>query len=194
MATAKRPASASKAEKEHDAIVMLTADHKKVKDIFKRFETLKEQDGADEEKAALAQQVCSELKIHAQIEEEIFYPAARAAIDDDDLMDEANVEHTAAKELIAEIEVMEPGDDLYDAKVTVLGEQIDHHATEEEEEMFPKVKKAKLDTAALGLQMYDLKMDLMEEMGLADESRQDAPAVSHAKKNGSPSASTRHHR
>lgn len=180
MATTKR-ASASEA-KGQDAIEMLTADHKKVKDIFKQFEKLKEEDGAEEEKAALAQQVCNELKIHTQIEEEIFYPAVREAIDDDDLMDEAEVEHTGAKDLIEQLEAMQPSDDLYDAKVTVLGEEVEHHVEEEEGEMFPKVKKAKLDTAALGVQMLERKMALRAEMGLSEENEEGAAASSSAKK------------
>lgn len=94
---------------------------------------------------------------HTQIAEEIFYPAFRMAIDDDDLMDEADVEHAGAKELIAQLVGMEPGDDHYDARVTVLGENIDHHVKEEQDEMFPKAKKAKLDLAALGAQMIKRK-------------------------------------
>ena len=93
---------------------------------------------------------CQELTIHAQIEEEIFYPAVRDGIEDDDLMDEAEVGHASAKDLIAQLEAMEPGNDLYDARFTVLGEYIDHHVKEEQDEMFPKAKKAKLDLKALG--------------------------------------------
>jgi CO dehydrogenase/acetyl-CoA synthase beta subunit len=84
-------------------------------------------------------------------------------------MDEAEVEHAGAKELIAQLEDMEPTDELYDAKVTVLGEQINHHVKEEEGEMFPKVRKSQLDTAALGAKMSKRKVELMEEMGVADE-------------------------
>jgi len=178
MNTAKKPASKSMAE--HDAITMLKADHDKVKDLFKQFEELMDQDGAAEQKEALAVQVCNELKIHAQIEEEIFYPTVRAAIDDDELMDEADVEHEAVTELIEQIEAMRPGDELYDAKVVVLGEQVEHHATEEEEEMFPMVKKAKVDTAALGAEMFERKRELMAEMGMADES--DDMGASNSKK------------
>ena len=117
-------------------------------------------DGSGEEKAAIVQQICMELTVHAELEEEFFYPAVREQIGDDDLMDEAEVEHAGAKDLIAQLESMEPDDDLYDAKVTVLGEQIDHHVKEEEGEMFPKVKKAKVDTSALGAEMASRKEEL----------------------------------
>lgn len=171
-----------------DAIVMLMADHKKVKDLFSQFEKLEGQNDAEEEKAALAQQVCNELKVHAQLEEEIFYPAVREAIDDDDLMDEADVEHAGAKQLISELEAMRPGDDLYDAKVTVLGEQVDHHVKEEEDEMFPKVKKARLDTTRLGAEMHERKLELLAELGLPDESEEDTGASGGIRKKPAKSA------
>jgi hemerythrin superfamily protein len=97
------------------------------------------------------------LTVHAEAEEEIFYPAAREAIEEQDLLDEAEVEHASAKDLIAQIEAMDSSDPLYDAKVTVLGEYIDHHVEEEEKEMFPKVKKAKLDLEALGEEILQFK-------------------------------------
>jgi hemerythrin superfamily protein len=152
---------------EKDAIAMLMADHKKVKKLFSDFDKLKEE-GSDEDKSAIVEQICNELKIHTELEEEIFYPAVREAIDDSDLMDEALVEHAGAKDLIAQLEDARPDDDLYDAKVTVLGEQIDHHVKEEEGDMFPKAKKAKVDTGALGAAMTKRKMALKEKMGLND--------------------------
>jgi hemerythrin superfamily protein len=151
-----------------DAIAMLMADHKKVKKLFSDFDELKEE-GSDEEKSALVDQICNELKIHAELEEEIFYPAVRKAIDDSDLMDEALVEHAGAKDLIAQLEDASPDDDLYDAKVTVLGEQIKHHVKEEEGEMFPKAKKAKIDLDALGATMLKRKIALMDQMGMNAE-------------------------
>ncbi len=173
MPTTKKAASGA----EQDAIAMLMADHKKVKKLFSEFDKLKE-DGSDENKAALVDQICSELKIHTELEEEIFYPAVRKAIDDSDLMDEALVEHAGAKEMIAQLEDANPKDDLYDAKVTVLGEQIDHHVKEEEGEMFPKAKKAGVDTEALGAFMLKRKMALMEKMGMSagDEDSEDEDA------------------
>jgi hemerythrin superfamily protein len=151
-----------------DAIALLMADHKKVKKLFSDFDKLKEE-GSDEAKAAIVDQICSELKIHTELEEEIFYPAVRKAIDDSDLMDEALVEHAGAKDLIAQLEDASPEDDLYDAKVTVLGEQIDHHVMEEEGDMFPQAKKAKVDIEALGATMLKRKMALMEKMGMSAE-------------------------
>ena len=148
-----------------DAIAMLMADHKKVKKLFSDFNKLKEE-GSDEDKSAIVYQICNELKIHTELEEEIFYPAVRKAIDDSDLMDEALVEHAGAKDLIAQLEDASPDDDLYDAKVSVLGEQIDHHVKEEEGEMFPKAKKAKVDTDALGATMLRRKIALMNKMGM----------------------------
>lgn len=153
---------------EQDAIAMLMADHKKVKKLFSDFDKLKDE-GSDEDKSVIVEQICNALKIHTELEEEIFYPAVRKAIDDSDLMDEALVEHAGAKELIVQLEDASPDDELYDAKVTVLGEQIDHHVKEEEGQMFPKAKKAKVDTKALGATMLKRKMALMEKMGLDDE-------------------------
>ena len=132
-----------------DAIELLTQDHKTVKELFEKYENLSDRSTASKKK--LATQICLELTKHATAEEEIFYPAVREASGDtEDLVDEATVEHASAKDLIAQILEMEPGDDLYDAKVKVLSEQIEHHVEEEEKEMFPKARKAKLDLAALG--------------------------------------------
>jgi hemerythrin superfamily protein len=151
------------ASTKNDAIALLTADHKKVKDLFEQFEGLSDRSKVNKKK--IADQICMELTVHAQVEEEIFYPAVRKPIKDDDLMDEAVVEHASAKELIAQISEMDPGDDLYDAKVKVLSEQIDHHVEEEEGEMFPKVRKSGVDLDALGQQMAARKEELMAAAG-----------------------------
>lgn len=144
-----------------DAIRALTTDHKRVKALFREFAALKTKKGdRSGEKAELVQRICQELKIHTQLEEGIFYPAVRELIRDDDLMDEALVEHAGAKTLVEQLETMNPDDDLYDAKVTVLGEQISHHVKEEEGQIFPKAKKAKLDTATLGAEMAERKAEL----------------------------------
>ncbi len=142
-----------------DAIAMLVADHKKVKALFEQFEGLSDRSKASKKK--LADEICMELTVHAEVEEQVFYPAVRKPIKDEDLMDEAVVEHASAKELIAQILDMDPGDDLYDAKVKVLSEQIEHHVGEEEGEMFPKVRKSDVDLAALGEQMEAFKQTLM---------------------------------
>lgn len=162
MSTARKPNAAG--AKNDDAIAMLTADHLKVKGLFAKFDELKSVDDAYDRKASLVLQICQELTVHSQLEEELFYPAVRDAIDDQDLMDEATVEHDCAKELIAQLNEMEPEDDLFDAKVTVLGEQIRHHVKEEEDEMFVKARKAKLDTAALAEEMAKRKKELMSEL------------------------------
>ena len=154
-----------------DAIKLLTADHKEVKALFKEYNKLVEAEADDGDKQALAEQICTMLTAHAAAEEELFYPAARDVLgEDEDLIDEADVEHGTAKDLIAQIEASTPDDPLYDAKVKVLGEYIDHHVKEEEGEIFPKAKKAGLDTEALGAEIAARKEELLSEMGEATAS------------------------
>lgn len=148
----------AQSERQQDAISLLTEDHQQVKKMFQQYDKLK--DDEQDEKEELARKICAALTAHAAVEEEIFYPAVRAAIDDEDLMDEADVEHESAKELIAQIEAASATDDHYDAKVKVLGEQIDHHVKEEQNEMFPKARKAKIDLRALGEQIEKRKQEL----------------------------------
>ena len=155
-----------------DAIAMLTKDHERVHALFEEFTELND-GGTKTQKIAIVKQICDELTIHATLEEEIFYPAVRKAIEDADLMDEALVEHACAKDLIAQLESANPKEDLYDAKVTVLGEQIDHHVEEEEGNMFVQARKAKVDTASLGAKMLKRKQALMQEMGIAAEEESD---------------------
>lgn len=157
----KTPSSKAKAKRRpQGAIALLRADHALVEDLFEQFEKARE----DSRKLTIAKRVCMELKIHTTIEEEIFYPATREVLPkEDDLLDEAEVEHASAKELIAQIEAGKPGDELWDAKVTVLGEYIKHHVKEEHSEMFPKVRKTKLDLKALGEQMATRKAQLQEQ-------------------------------
>jgi hypothetical protein len=148
-----------------DAIALLTADHKEVKALFKAYQQLVQADGDDEEKQQLALDICAKLSVHATVEEEIFYPAARDVLrDDEDLADEAAVEHASARHLIAQIDAAVPADALYDAKVAVLGEYIDHHVEEEEGEMFPKLRQSGLDLQALGEAMAQRKEELLAEM------------------------------
>ena len=142
-----------------DAIALLTTDHREVKDLFEQFDKLG--DKAYAKKKNIAEEICTALTLHAMVEEEIFYPAVRAAAKEAaDLMDEAEVEHASAKDLIAQIQEMDPEDELYDAKVKVLGEQIEHHVKEEEKEMFPKAKKAGLDLVALADEMLGRKEEI----------------------------------
>lgn len=161
----------ARSQSRNDAVKLLTADHAKVKKLFKQFEKMNGEEGGTKEKSALVQQICMELTVHAKVEEEIFYPALREAIDDEDLMDEADVEHAGAKSLIAQLVVMKPGDDHYDAKVTVLGEYIDHHVKEEQDDMFPKARKAKVDLAELGERIAQRKEELQADPRLLSERR-----------------------
>jgi hypothetical protein len=179
MATNKSKATSGTRESTsaQDAIALLTADHETVRALFEEFEQLTEQEDADERKQELVEQICTELTIHAQVEEEIFYPAVREAIDDDSLMDEADVEHASAKDLIAQLEGMSSGDDHYDAKVVVLGEYINHHVGEEEGEMFEQVRDAELDTAALGAAIAERKSELRAEMGIEEDAIEEAEAA-----------------
>jgi hemerythrin superfamily protein len=142
-----------------NAVDLLEQDHREVEEYFEEYEDLEN----EAQKGELARKICAALTVHTKIEEEIFYPAAREATKDDDLLDEATVEHAGAKKLIAEIQAMKPGDDLYDAKVKVLGEQIKHHVKEEESELFPECESAKMDLDALGAQMAKRKSELMKQ-------------------------------
>ncbi|MDY7540666.1 hemerythrin domain-containing protein [Undibacterium sp. RTI2.1] len=141
-----------------DAISLLVSDHQTVKALFEQFNELSDRSKVSKKKVADA--ICRALLIHAQIEEEIFYPAVKEVIESDELMDEAEVEHASAKELIEQIQDMDPDDDLYDAKVKVLSEQIEHHVREEEDEMFPSVRKTRLDLVTLGEEMSERKEQL----------------------------------
>ena len=151
----------SRSSSENDAIALLTKDHAVALEGFKQYEKLGDKALAAKQK--LAQQLCEDLTIHMRIEEEIFYPAVREALGDDDMMDEAEVEHDAARNLIGEIEDMAASESHYDAKVKVLGEEVQHHVKEEQDEMFAKVRDAKLDLDALGSQMAERKLELKAE-------------------------------
>jgi hemerythrin superfamily protein len=145
----------------NDATALLKRDHAEVKKLFKEYDKLAEREAEDDQRQALAEQICNLLTVHATIEEEIFYPAAREADVEDDLLDEAEVEHASAKDLIVQIRSMAPGDELYDAKVKVLGEYVGHHVEEEEDEMFPQCRESGMDLAALGDELAARKAELM---------------------------------
>ncbi|HET7061353.1 MAG TPA: hemerythrin domain-containing protein [Nitrosospira sp.] len=157
--TTTRRSTTSKAK---DAIKLLTDDHNKVKKLFKEYEKLAKKNES-EGKEELAQQICEELKIHSQLEEEIFYPAAREAIKDDRLINEATVEHGAAKDLMSELESMKPSDPMYDAVVIVLGEYVNHHIEEEQEQIFPKCQKSKMDLEEIGSELAERKEELQKD-------------------------------
>jgi hemerythrin superfamily protein len=159
------PKAASDAPR--DATALLKQDHRVVEQLFEQFEA-----ADDDQLHAIAERVCQLLTVHAQIEEELLYPAAKEALDDEEdveLVSEANVEHQTAKDLIAKIDGMTPEDESFKATVKVLSEYIKHHVKEEENELFPKLKKTDLDLKDMGTQLLDRKMQLMQEMGIEME-------------------------
>lgn len=145
-----------KADKTQEATRLLRADHKHVSELFQQFENAR----SSSRKKALVQEICQELTVHAQIEEEIFYPAVQVALNDKELVPEAIVEHQTLKYLIAQIEDAETNSELYGAKVKVLSEYVQHHVKEEQNEIFPKVKDSTLDLIELGSQMAQRKEEL----------------------------------
>ena len=148
--------------RQKDAIALLKADHREVEGWFKQFEKARD----DGRKSDLATKICNALKVHTQIEEEIFYPAFIEATQEEDLHHEAVVEHDGAKKLIAEIEASVPGDDYFDAKVTVLSEMIKHHVKEEEQRggLFAKARSSELDLNGLGESLAERKQTLMGDV------------------------------
>ena len=146
-----------------DAIQLLKADHRQVEDWFEEFEKSR----SDDKKEKLAHKICTALTVHTQIEEEIFYPAYLEATGDEEMHDEAHVEHQGAKNLISEIEMGKPGENMWEAKVTVLSEMIKHHVHEEEmrDGMFAKAKKSSMDLDEIGLRLAARKKELMKDAG-----------------------------
>ena len=145
--------------KSQDDIALLKQDHRTVEDLFAQFEKA----SGDGRKQRVAEQICMELTVHTELEEKIFYPACEGKVEQD-LLEEAYVEHDGAKVLIAEIEAGGPNDEYYDAKVKVLKEQIEHHVEEEEKRMeglFAQARKAGLDMDALGQEMAARKAELI---------------------------------
>jgi hemerythrin superfamily protein len=157
MATSKKSSFKPSSPKPQDAVAMLKADHKKVSGLFDQFEKSR----AASTKKKLVAQICMELTVHTTLEEEIFYPAVKAALKDHELVPEANVEHAAVKDLIAQVKDVEPDGEMYDARVRVMGEFVKHHVKEEQNEMFPKAKKTRLDMLELGARMATRKAELI---------------------------------
>ncbi|HEY8572413.1 hemerythrin domain-containing protein [Phenylobacterium sp.] len=157
--TAKKTSTSTRTRTE--AVALLKRDHRAVEKMFREFEKSKD----DNQKMELAQQICMELRIHTQIEEEIFYPASREFVKDEDTVNEAEVEHQSAKDLIAQIEKMQPSDQYFSAKVKVLKEMVEHHVEEEEKEYFPEVEKSEMDLKTIGQQLAARKEELMGQMG-----------------------------
>ena len=155
--TATKPAAPDKAKPApKDAIALLKADHEAVSQLFAEYDTTR----SVPNKKALVAQICTALSVHAQIEEEIFYPAVKTALKDKLLVPEATVEHAGVKSLIAQLEGVEPDGEMYDAKVKVLSEYVKHHVKEEQTEMFPKAKASSLDLVELGARMATRKDEL----------------------------------
>lgn len=147
--------------KTQDATALLRADHKEVSNLFDEYETVK----SNSKKKAIVAEICKALTVHAQIEEEIFYPAVKQALKDKELIPEATVEHATLKNLIAQIEGIEPDGEMYDAKVKVLSEYVQHHVKEEQNELFPKAKAAtNLDLIQLGSELSKRKEELLAEI------------------------------
>jgi hemerythrin superfamily protein len=147
------------APKPQNAIALLRADHKKVSELFEQYEKAR----SPEKKGTIVAQICTELGVHAQIEEEIFYPAVKQALKDKELVPEALVEHGSLKSLIAQVEGAEPDGEMFDAKIKVMSEFVKHHVKEEQEEMFPKAQKTALDMDELGIQLAQRKEQLLTE-------------------------------
>lgn len=169
-----------------DAIALLKADHREVEGWFEDFEKAR----SDDRKQELAKKICTALKVHAGIEEEIFYPAFLEATEDKDIHHEAAVEHDGAKHLIEQIESAGPEDDYFEAKVSVLAEMVKHHVKEEEKRsgMFGKARESDMDLQALGEQLQARKDELMREMS-QPSSRAKAPARAGAGRAGASLAS-----
>lgn len=140
----------------HDILTLLCADHQQVLQLFAEFRRVKDRCSL-EEKEALVQEICSALLLHTELEEEVFYPAVRDILQDDMLMDEAESEHESAKDVIEELQALPASHPSYNAKVVVMGENVERHMREEETVIFPKVKKSRLDLQALGEEMLNLR-------------------------------------
>ena len=159
MATAKK--STRPTPKAQDAIALLRADHRLVSELFEQFEKSR----SATKKKALVQQICTELTVHAQVEEEIFYPAVRAAIQETEIIAEAAIEHATLKTLIGDLEQGQPGDEEFEATVKVLGEYVAHHVAEEQTEIFPRARASDLDLQELGARLLARKAELMSGDG-----------------------------
>ncbi len=154
MATATHESASSKAQ---DAIALLKADHELVSDLFDEYEN----SHSTAKKKRIVAQICDELTVHAQLEEEIFYPAVKRALKDHELIPEARVEHATLKDLIAQVEGKEPDGEMFDAKIKVMHEYVKHHVKEEQNEIFPKAKSTDLDMMKLGAKLSERKEELL---------------------------------
>jgi hemerythrin superfamily protein len=152
-----------------NAIELLIADHENVRRLFDEYEELVDDEADEEDRQALAEEIFAMLTVHSMLEQEIIYPAAREAVDDQDQLDEAEVEHQNIDDMIAQIQELDPSDELYDAKVKVLSELVEHHVREEEDELFPKLEASELDLDELGNSLQERRVELLEELGYVEE-------------------------
>jgi hemerythrin superfamily protein len=157
---ARSPAAKSRAASS-DAIALLKDDHKRVSALFDQYEKAR----TAARKQSIVSKICEELSVHATVEEEIFYPAVRAALKDRELVPEAIVEHATIKEFIAKVGGKTPDGDMFDAHIQVMGEYVKHHVKEEQTEMFPKARKTKLDMKEIGAQIAARKKELQRDPG-----------------------------
>lgn len=170
----KKTASSNKTSKPQEATALLRADHKAVSRLFAGYKKAKS--GA--EKKEIVAQICTQLTVHAQIEEEIFYPAVKSALKDKKLIPEAAVEHSILKSLVAQVESDEPEGEIFDAKIQVMSEYVQHHVEEEQNEIFPKAQATKLDMMELGMQLAERKAELLAEH-FNQDNRQDSRKMPH---------------
>jgi hemerythrin-like domain-containing protein len=147
-----------------DALALLRAEHEHVRLLFARYEGLRGLEDAEETMAAVVDDLCDALIVHTMIEEELFYPALRAALDDDELFDDAELEHAGARELISQLEAMYPGDEHFDATLAVLFEEVEHHVAQEETEMFEAARASGLDLVELGHRLALRRAQLDDDM------------------------------
>lgn len=161
--------SGKRQDRPADALALLRQEHDRVRELFAQFERLRGITDDDERKAELVDEICYELALHAIVEEELFYPLVRAAAEDDEMMDEAEVEHAGVRELVSQLEVMYPGDDHFEATVAVLAEEVEHHVAIEETDMFDTARSSGIDLAALGRKMQARRRELDEDLNEAPD-------------------------
>jgi len=172
----KTTAKTARAASEPDAIALLRADHKRVSALFEQYESTR----SAAKKKTLVATICQELTVHAQVEEEIFYPAVKAALKDKELVPEAQVEHQSLKDLIAQVKDKEPDGEMFDAKIKVMSEYVKHHVKEEQNEMFVRAKKTRLDMQQLGEQIAARKQELMDDPSQLESPQTEVPAETFA--------------
>jgi hypothetical protein len=182
-------ASRNNSKARSEVLEMLKEDHARVKKAFRDAQKLDSEEDR-EELQMIVEQTCAELEVHARLEEELFYPAVRAAIKDTELLEEAEIEHASAKALIAQLREMMPDDAKYAAMFKVLGEYVKHHIKEEEKEMFEQLNRSRIEWEELQQQMLTMRETLMGEMGLLEDDEDDAEQIA-AKGKGSARRSSR---